>query len=421
VGPKHYIQMVNTAFAIYDKSGNLLKGPAPIGSLWESFSGACKTEVDGNPIVRYDHLAERWLLSHFSLSGHVHFQCVAISQGPDPLNDGWYLYAFHTRTDEWTEVFSDYPKLGVWLDGYYMGTSRGYPDLGLDVWVFDREAMLRGKPARQRYFHVSGKALFLMPSDLDGPPPPPGTPNFFGRHVDGKRFGGNDRLEIFAFHVDWSNPEHSKFTQVASLNTEPFDSVLCSATLLDPCVPQPETQRRLQTLPDWLMWRLQYRNFGTYETLVTNHTVNADGNGLAGIRWYELRRYQKGNWAIHQQGTYAPDKVHRWMGSIAMDAAGNIALGYNVSSETVYPGIRYASRLRDDPPGHMTRGEVNLVTGGGSQTHPAQRWGGYSSMDVDPSASCTFWYTTEYYAATSSVGWKTRISAFRIPSCEIDK
>jgi hypothetical protein len=416
VGPNHYIQMVNAAFAVYDKQGNLLAGPSLINTLWEGFGGPCESENNGDPIVRYDHLADRWLLSQFAI--HDHLQCIAISRGPDPVNDGWFLYAFPTVTDAGTEVTPDYPKIGVWPDGYYMGTQRGFPNGGLDVWVFEREKMLTGAPAAQVQFSVSAPSLFLMPSDLDGPAPPAGTPNFFVRHVDGDRFGGADRLEVFAMAVDWSNPSASTFTQVATLPTAPFDTVLCSAGLLGACVPQPGTNQRLETLTPWLMWRLQYRNFGSHESLVTNHTVDADGNDLAGIRWYELRRSPGGTWNIHQQGTYAPDNVHRWMGSVAMDEAGNMALGYSVSSNTVSPGIRSATRVASDPPGIMAQGEATLVNGNGAQTHSSARWGNYSSMDVDPADPCTFWYTTEYYDATSAGGWKTHVDAFQIPSCE---
>jgi hypothetical protein len=167
------------------------------------------------------------------------------------------------------------------------------------------------------------------------------------------------------------------------------------------------------------MWRVQYRNFGTRETLVVNHTVDANGADRAGIRWYELRRPPAGAWTIAQQGTYAPDTVHRWMGSIAMDQEGNIALGYSVSSSTVFPGIRYASRLAGDPLGTLPQPEVTLMAGAGSQTHSSRRYGNYSAMSVDPTDDCTFWYTTEYYGATSPAAWRTRISSFKFPSCGV--
>jgi hypothetical protein len=420
VGPNHYIQMVNSAFSIYDKSANLLAGPVLINALWGNFGGPCETLNNGDPIVRYDELADRWLISQFALPGgnQGFFECVAISRTPDPVSGGWFLYAFPTTDGaSGAPVFPDYPKIAVWPDAYYMGTQRGFPNGGLDVWALERDQMLVGAPAALVQFSVPAPSLFLMPSDLDGPPPSAGTPNFFVRQVDGERFGGSDRLEVFAFDVDWSNPAGSTFSQIASLATDPFDSVLCSATLLGACIPQPGVTQRLETLTVWPMWRLQFRNFGTHEGMVLNHTVDANGEDLAGIRWYELRRAGGGAWSIFQQGTYAPDKEHRWMGSIAMDQDGNIGLGYSVSSSEVFPSVRRTGRLASDPPGTMTQPEAVIVAGGGAQTHSSSRYGNYSSMDVDPSDDCTFWYTTEYYATTSTAGWRTRVASFRNPEC----
>lgn len=420
VGPNHYVQMVNTAFAIYDKTGNLLAGPSPINSLWGQFGGPCETQNNGDPVVRYDHLADRWVLSQFALPGGAagFHQCFAVSRTPDPVAGGWFLYDFPTvDTASGSAVFPDYPKIGVWTDGYYMGTQRGFPSGGLDVWAFERAKMLNGQPAASIQFAVPAPSLFLLPSDLDGPPPAAGTPNFFARQVDGERFGGADRVEVFAFAANWANPALSTFTMLTSLPTSPFDSVLCSASLIGTCIPQPGTAQRLETLTVWPMWRLQFRHFGTHQTLVFNHTVDADGQDRAGIRWYELRRPPAGVWSIFQQGTHSPDATHRWMGSVAMNKGGYIALGYSVSSSTVFPGIRYAGRSAADPPGTFPAGEVNIIAGGGSQTHSSSRWGNYSSMDVDPTDDCTFWYTTEYYETTSPAGWKTRISNFRDASC----
>lgn len=420
VGRSHYIQMVNSAFSIYDKSGTLLAGPLPINVLWEGFGGPCESLNNGDPIVRYDEMADRWLLSQFALPGGSQgfHECIAVSQTGDPISGGWFLYDFPTIDTATNQpIFPDYPKIGVWPDAYYMGTQRGFPSSGLDVWAFERDEMLVGGPARAVQFAVPAPSLFLLPSDLDGPPPPAGTPNFFARQVDGDQFGGRDRIEVFEFKVDWSNPAASGFTQVASLATAPFDSVLCSPGLMGACVPQPGTTMKLETLTVWPMWRLQYRNFGSYEAMVFNHTVDANGSDLAGVRWYELRRSPGGNWGIFQQGTHAPDQLHRWMGSVAMDREGNLALGYSVSSSSEHPGIRVGSRLATDPPGSLPQPELTLVTGAGSQTFTTPRWGNYSTMDVDPEDNCTFWYTTEYYAATSAAGWRTRVASFRHPSC----
>jgi hypothetical protein len=418
VGRSHYIQAVNTAFAIYDKSGTLLVGPLPINALWAGFGGACEKQNNGDPIVRYDHLADRWLVSQFALPGPDLHQCVAISRTGDPVAGGWFLYDFPTiDTASGAFVFPDYPKIGIWPDAYYMGTQRGFPNGGLDVWAFDRERMLAGLPAGQVQFHVRAPSLFLIPSDLNGAAPPAKTPNTFARHVDGQRFGGADRLELFDFHVDWTNPASSTFSLSGTLPTAPFDTVLCESTLIGRCIPQPGTDVRLESLTGWLMWRLQYRNFGTHESLVVNHTIDENGNDHAGVRWYEMRRAGGGAWSIFQQGNHAPDAVHRWMASAAMDSAGNIALGYSVSSREVFPGIRYAMRTPGDPPGSMGPGEVTIIAGSGSQTHSSGRWGNYSSLDIDPVDDCTFWYTSQYYAKTSVAGWRTRVANFKHPDC----
>jgi len=408
IGPNHYVQAVNISLAIYDRAGSLLVGPSPINALWAGFGGPCQNNNNGDPIVRYDHLADRWLVSQFAFSAG--FQCIAISRTSDPVAGGWYLYAFPTPGSP------DYPKIGVWPDGYYMGTQRGFPGGGLDVYAFDRIRMLSGLPAGAVHFSVPPPSLFLQPSDLDGPAPPTGTPNFFVRQVDGDQFGGSDRLEMFAFRVNWGSPASSTFTPQPSLPVAPFNAILCGDNFSGTCVPQPGTPARLETLPAWLMWRLQYRNFGTHETLVTNHTINTGGDH-AGIRWYELRRTTGGPWTVFQQGTHSPDaNLHRWMGSVAMDKDGSLALGYSVSSGTVFPGIRYAGRLAGDPPGTLPVAETTLVNGGGSQTGSI-RWGNYSTMDVDPVDDCTFWYTAEYYSANSLAGWRTRVSSFQLPSC----
>jgi len=312
-------------------------------------------------------------------------------------------------------VFPDYPKIGVWPDGYYMGTQRGFPNGGLDVWAFERDQMLAGAPAAMVQFSVAAPSIVLMPSDLDGTPPPAGTPNFFVRQVDGQAFGGQDRLEVFAFTVDWTNPAASTFLQVANLPTAPFDSNLCGGGLLGACITQPGTAVRLESLTPWPMWRAQFRNFGDRQVLLTNHTVDIDGNDHAGVRWYELRR-GGGAWSIFQQGTHGSEDLHRWMASAAMDRQGDIAVGYSVSSGRIFPGLRAAVRSPSDPAGTLPV-EIDLIAGGGVQTHPAARWGNYSTMDVDPADDCTFWYTSEYMAATSAAGWRTRVSSFRLPDC----
>jgi hypothetical protein len=215
-----------------------------------------------------------------------------------------------------------------------------------------------------------------------------------------------DQLEAWKFHVDWVTPANSTFTSQPNLATASF-------VQMGSGIPQPGTPTTLDTLSDRLMYRLAYRNFGDHEALVVNHTVSVSGQ--AGVRWYELRR-TGGNWSINQQGTYAPaGGTHRWMGSVALDKSGNLALGMSASSSTVFPSIYYAGRLAGDPAGTLTM-ESTMTPGGGSQLAPS-RWGDYSSMSLDPSDDCTFWYTTEYYSASASWNWQTRIASFRFPQC----
>jgi MYXO-CTERM domain-containing protein len=419
VGPSHYVQMVNSAFAIYDRQGNLLAGPSPIGSIWTAvgWQGLCGLDTLIDPIVVYDQAADRFLLAAFpAVSLPPFVMCIAVSRTGNPVTGGFYAYEFVTPE------LPDYEKFGIWPDAYYMSTFED-PDLG--AYAFDRARMLNGQPATFQRFAISalagGRLTRILPSDWDGVTPPPiGSPNYFVRSVDGEVHGGSDRLEVYQFHVDWATPANSSFTLATTLPTAPFDTQLnCTPTFRD-CIPQPNTSQRLDDLANRLMWRLQYRNYGGAlgERMVTNQTVDADGNGLAGIRFYELRKAGSA-WTIFQQGTYAPDANYRWMGSTAMDRDNNIALGYSIvnglgGAGALFPSIRYTGRTPNDPPGTFPGPEQTLFNGSGSQTAGA-RWGDYSAMSVDPVDDCTFWYTQEYMPANGD--WRTRIGSFRCPSC----
>jgi len=440
VGPDHYVQAVNkTQFAVYDKQGNLQAGPTAINQMWAQpgvpATDPCRLKNGGDVDVKYDPLADRWLLSQFTgagVSDSTFNQCIAISQTPDPTGT-WFLYTFPMVDQHNQPIKNDYPKIGVWPDAYYMGSQEGYP-AAADVWAFDRANMVVGGTARPT-IRFRDPGTFMLPSDLDGATlPPAGAPNVFLRFVDGEQpgaqFGGVDRLELRAFHVDWNNPANSTFTALPDLPTA-IDRHLCGWTLYDDlngCIPQPGTTQHLGSWSATPMYRLQYRNFGTRETLVVNHTVDVDGTDHAGVRWYELRRGSDGAWSISQQGTYAPDATHRWMGSVAMDGAGNIALGYSVSSSTVFPGVRYTGRLASDPLGTMPQGEQSIIGGAASLTWTL-RWGDYSAMSVDPVDDCTFWYTQEYVRDNTPAynkdgqllgtgTWGTRIAAFSFPTCK---
>jgi hypothetical protein len=420
VGPDHYVQWVNGSFAVYDKTGNLLVGPFNGNTLWSGFGGPCETHNNGDIIVKYDRAADRWLLSQpawtFSPTFGPFYQCIAISQTGDPTGS-YYRYAFKISDAK----FNDYPKFGIWPDGYYTTFNQFNESSygGQGVAAFDRDKMLVGDPDADMVmfdlFDFDPNLGGMLPSDFDGPRPPDGTPNTYievdfpeGYPTD------NDILNVFEFHVDWNDPTSSTFSGPLVLETDPFDPALCG--FADTCIQQPGTTQRLEALSGVLMYRLQYRKFGDYESLVMNHTVNV-GNDRAGIRWYELRR-DVADWAIFQQGTYAPDDdASRWMGSIAQDRDGNIALGFSVSGPSTFPSIRYAGRLPDDPPGEMAQSETSLVEGGGVQTISVGRWGDYSAMAIDPVDDCSFWYTQEYYATTSAANWQTRVGAFQFPSC----
>jgi hypothetical protein len=421
IGPNHYVQMVNLSFAVWDRAGNKLYGPVSNKTLWQGFGGPCETENDGDPIVLYDELADRWMMSQFALpnfpSGPF-YQCIAVSQSPDPLG-AWHRYQFAISQSK----LNDYPKFGVWPDGYYMAVNQFKCSLvscswgGQGVVVFERDKMLAGLPAQMVYFdlfNVDSNLGGMLPSDLDGPAPPAAAPNYF-IEVDDNAWGYSpDQLQIWKFATNWSNPASSAFTKLASLGTAAFDSNMCGYSRN--CIPQPGGTK-LDAISDRLMNRLQYRNFGSHQTLVTNHTVDATGSDRAGARWYELRN-TGGGWSIYQQGTFAPDTNHRWMASAAMNGAGDIALGYSVSSTIVSPSIWFTGRLDGDLPlGEMTQGEGTIINGSGYQQHSSGRWGDYSAMSVDPLDDCTFWYTQEYYASVGTAPWRTRVGSFELAAC----
>jgi len=408
VGPNHIVQMVNSSFAVWDKQGNLLLGPAPNKALFAGFGGACTRDVSRipgsiDPIVVYDHLADRWLLSYIT---HVLVDpgccvCIAISETGDPTG-AYFRYSFPIRS-------RDYPKLGVWPDGYYIS-------LGNLAGAFEREKMLNGDPTAKLVL-FTGPGTHVLPADLDGPAPPVGTAGLFLGHQDDVLPGvPEDRLVLFELTLDWNNPNNSAFLGPISIPTDPFSAFFCGDVYGLECIPQPSPGERLTASGFAMMHRLAFRNFGTHLSMVANHSVNVGGNH-AGIRWYELRNSGSG-WGIHQQGTYAPDADHRWMGSIAMNANGDIALGYTVSSESTFPSIRYTGRTPDAPVGEMNVAEQSIVEGTGAQlrgpsaNHGA--WGDYSAVVVDPSDDATFWLTHEYYAETSANNWRTRIAAFKI-------
>lgn len=415
VGPAHYVQMINgwngTRVTMYDKiTGAVVTGPFLLESLRASDPADPCAQGAGDPVPLYDRLADRWLLSEFAASGN--HLCVYVSQTNDPAGTYWG-YDFETPD------FPDYPKYSAWPGAYFVTTNE--PTVG--IYALDRGAMLTGGAATFQRFTVASLAGFgfqaLTPGDFDGAiAPPAGSPAPFVRHRDDEAHdaGANDAtrdfLDLWQLRPDFVTPANSVLSGPTSIGVASFDSHMCEFGSMN-CVPQPGTVTLLDPLTEVVLWRVQYRNFGTHETLVGNFTVDVDGTDRAGIRWFELRKAGAGAWALHQEGTWSPDATNRWMGSLAMDRRGNILLGYNVSSSTVYPGLRFTGRQASDPPGTMTEAETSIVAGLASNLY-SNRWGDYSAMTVDPSDNCTFWYTAQYSPATS---WGTRIATLTFDAC----
>jgi len=404
VGATQYVQYTNWRFSIYNKTtGAKVLGPTSESTLWTSLGGPCATSNDGDIIVLYDKAAQRWIFTHHALAtGGPFYQCFAVSKTSDATG-AYYLYQYNL-----TNNFPDYPKLGVWSDGYYMSTNLENPTtfafVATQVCAFNRAQMLVGAAAQEVCFQTS-QFQSLLPADIDGATAPPsGSPELY---LNLKTTG----LNLFKVKVNWTNLALSTFTGPTAINVAAF-SEACGGLQ---CIPQLDTSQVLDSLADRLMYRLSYRNFsGNHESLMVTHAVKA-GNST-GMRWYEIRS-PRGTPVVYQQGTYAPDGKYRWMGSIAMDKVGDMALGYSVSSATQHPGIAFTGRLPTDTLGTM-ESEISVITGGGSEQAPNYRWGDYTSMSIDPVDDCTFWYTNQYYKADSLENWSTRVVSFKFPSCK---
>ena len=406
VGANHYVQWVNTSFAVFDKATHArVYGPAAGNTLWSGFGGPCEARDDGDPIVLYDHFAGRWVFSQFAIpSGGPYYQCIAVSQTSDPLG-AYNRYAFTYQN------LNDYPKFGVWPEAYYatynmfQSTLFGWSFVGTKACAFDRPKMLAGLAATQQCFDTGASYGGLLPSDVDGASPPPANaPNYLVNF-------GSSSLNLWKFHADFSDSSQTMFSASPTAIPVAAFSTACNGGGI--CIPQNGTTQKLDSLGDRLMYRLAYRNFGDHESLVVNHSVTA--GTVVGVRWYELRDLG-GLPTVFQQGTFAPDSTYRWMGSMAMDQAGDIGLGYSASSSTIRPAVRFTGRAPSDPPGTMQT-ETSVVAGGGSQVNGLSRWGDYSSMSVDPVDDCTFWYTSEYLQSSGSFNWSTRIVLFKFAGC----
>jgi hypothetical protein len=429
-GPTQFFQIVNESFAVFNKStGALEYGPADGNTLWQALGAPCSSIPSMDQIAQFDKLAQVWVIM-MPLYAQPDTLCIAVSTTSDAVNGGWNLYSFEVPLTTLAcggagcRPMSDYPKLAVWPDGYYITYNQGGSSnnfLGAAACVVNRAAMLTGAAATMQCFNdIPGSSYgTLLPADVDGTTPPPaGTPGYF------MSFDYNEQsLDLWQFHVNWTTPANSTYTGPTNIPVtafqEPCGDTVTEMTPPDNCVPQAGTSEMLGVFGDRLMYRLAYRNFGAYQSLVANHSVATGTNGnQTGIRWYELRNSGTG-FAQYQEGTYAPDSNYRWMGSTAMDKLGDMGLGYNVSGSSLSPTVRYTGRLATDPLGQM-ESEVDLLSQANvahtSQTNSV-RWGDFTSMAIDSADDCTFWYTGEYQTTTGSDHWSTRIASFSFPSC----
>jgi hypothetical protein len=421
VGPNHYIQAVNASAGIYSKSGGALLAAFNFNALMSQghFGNLCDTNNFGDPIVLYDTFEDRWILTDFAFqlngAGDVvnppgAFQCFAVSKTGDPISGGYNFYSLHL-----TDLVHDYPKFGIWPDGIYMSANMfGFPATGTfqgtRVWALNKAQMYAGAPTIQVVqFNPPANEITLLPSNarLQAGTPPAGSPNYFSTV-------GNfaNAVSTYRFHVDWTRISLSTFDG-------PFVTIAPASWTTAPGTVPAKNGENNDALATWPMMQNQYTNLGSVESLWLTHTVgNPTVPGVAAVRYYQTN-VTSGSIAANttQAATHAPDAVNRYIPSLAVDRAGNMALGYSASTSTLFPAIRYAGRLATDPLNTLPQTETSLIEGTGSQTGGFKRWGDYSAMSLDPDG-CTFWYTNEYFATTGN-NWQTRIGSFNYgsPSC----
>jgi hypothetical protein len=465
VGPNHIFQIVNSQLAVFtkagaqfDTTGRPLLGPVGTHTLFAGHGDVCGSRTNGDAVVRFDQLAQRWLVvmpifrraviqtpdtratgplarpgeaarrgqasdpgpaarpspppappppGAAAAPDATYAICYAVSAGPDPLGE-YFRYVFERP------LFPDYPRPAVWPDGYYVPTSVGDDVIQKEVCIADRARMLTGQPATEQCLLVDGVS-FLNNADLDGTAlPPPGAPNIM-MAAGGTQLAGDiddDGIYAWKVHVDWERPANTSLTGPRKIAVTPY-RYLCGGQLTS-CVPQPGTERRLDAQGDKIMARLVYRNVGGRESIVAVHSVDTAAGG-GGVRWYEFTLDDKGDPRLHQQSTFAPDASYRWMASPAIDRRGNIAIGYSFGGLPHFAGQRFAARLATDPPGLLTFHETVLIEGEASQT-TTLRWEDYTQTAMDPTDDCTIWYVGDYLKK-DAVGYSTRIGAFRVPGC----
>ncbi len=407
IGLNHYVQTVNTSIGIYNKTTGALVSATTFDAFFPSAVGSpCDATNNGDPIVLFDQINQRWFILDFAWSGTANgsFYSIAASQTSDPTG-AWWTYCY--RAD--TTLMNDYPKCGVWHNGIYI-TANMFQFSGsyqyAKIWAIKTPDVYTGTLTAQSVTDSGYYAFSLMPSNARGTTAPSSiTPNYmFSQDADEFGSPSTDALKVWKYAVDWATPANTTWTGPTSMAVTAYD-------LTGTGIPQSGSSISLDSLAGRLMYSAVYRKFSTYEAVYLTHTV--DYSSRRAVRWYEVR-ISGGTTSIYQQGTYSPDATHRWMSSICADKYGNIALGYSVGASTMFPGIRYAGRLTTDTLGTMGQGEQTLIAGTGSQTSYT-RWGDYSMLSIDPVDDETFWYTTEYYSTTGT-NWLTRIGSFKITS-----
>jgi hypothetical protein len=405
VGDTQVVEVINTAYEVYDKAtATSFFPPQQISTIFTGMPGLCGQGVTfffSDPVVVYDKIAGRWIISIIAYddTGNTGNECMAISATSDATGS-YYRYAFGFGKD----AFNDYPKLAVWPDAYYASYNLfTATNVYGTACAYDRAAMLQGKSTKVVCFKNANEFSFL-PSDLDGKNlPPSGEPNFF---VD---LSTTTSLHLYRFHVDFATPHNSTFTGPVSIAVKTFSPACAGGT----CIPQAGTKQRLDSLGDRLMFRLAYRNLSDHESLVVNHSVWTS-HAPAGIRWYEVRD-PNGTPSVFQQSTFTDGGKSVWMASIAMDQVGDIGLGFSQSSSSMHPGIAFTGRVPSDPANTMEL-PAKIVSGGGSQIG-INRWGDYSGLAIDPVDDCTFWYVNQYYPKDGSFDFSTRVASFKFPTC----
>ncbi len=425
-GPDHLFEILDGNMAVFSKkgkkhtaTGTLLFGAVPNNSVFAGFGVRCGVANNSDAVVRYDQLADRWLIVVPVFSrppGNPqgpYAMCYAVSATADPLGP-YYRYEFQRP------LFPDYPRPAIWPDGYYNPTSTSDDPLPGVVTqkhdcIADRNNMLKGLPAAEQCVVIDG-GVFLLNADVDGKRlPPTGAPNILmstGGTQLLKAFE-DDGVYFYKVHVDWNDVSNTTVSAPRKIPVAPYH-YLCDGQLSS-CVSQPDTELRLDSQGDKLIQRLVYRNFGDHESILAEHSVATAARG-GGVRWYEFRLDRQGDPVLYQQATYAPGGSFRWLGSMAMDRKGNIGIGYSFGGIPDYPGQRFAARLAKDPKGLLTFHESVLAEGQASQTG-SLRWEDYTNITVDPSNDCTFWFVGNYLkkGATSST---TRIGSFAVPGCK---